>query len=225
MSILKPEYFAEVHVYGCAFDIRANDVPIFANAEGHGGALELPLNNWIRPGQNVISWTLGPMGKEPHLGSDTSCEVMVFVRTMNHPTRDDRWEVARLRYVPAEPPAPPVSVARDEVVFEADVPFAASRWFNAPVIDYIDVAREQVLSEFRRLHSLLGGRRIDEVMSLMALKNEELAQAIYITAEQRSRDARREIERCLAGKMELLPLEHEHARFSMLGGGRLATMI
>lgn len=223
MPILKPEYFVEVHVYGCAFDIRANDVPIFANPEGRGGALEIPLNNWIRPGRNVLSWALGPMGRERRIDSGASCEAIVFVRPMN-PTRDDRQEVARLQYLPAAPSDPSASIARNEKAFDAEVPFAASRWFSAAVIGDTKGAYAQVLIELRRLHSLLKDRRIDEVMAFMAIKNEELAQSIYMTREQRSRDARREIERCFARNMELLPLEEDRARFSLVGGGRLAAM-
>jgi hypothetical protein len=225
----RPFYTVQVTVYGCAYDIRLNDGPVFESAEGYPGTVELPANPWLKHGDNVLSLLLLPMPGAPTFDRDTDCEAVVYVREAGQ-DRSQRTEVTRLRYAfatggPAPQPggAEPLRVHK---VFPLHLPrLPRWRWLSSHPIRDPGAVLRQLTAELEAWHGLLRTGNVEALLTTQTLRDEEMAAASYQVPEARRASTRREVEGLVRGADgTLADFSAKDLTLRVFGGGRLARL-
>jgi hypothetical protein len=225
----RPFYTVQVTLYGCAYDIRLNDGPVFESAEGYPGTVELPANPWLKHGDNTLSLLLRPMPGVPTFDRDTDCEAVVYVRESGQ-ERSERTEVTRLRYAFATGgPAPQPGSAeplRVDKTFALQLPrLPRWRWLSSRPIRDPGAALRQLASELETWHGLLRTGDVEALLATQALRDEEMAAAYYQPPEVRRTETRRELEELVSGADgRLADLSTTDLTLRVFGGGRLARL-
>src|SRR5262249_11909265 len=129
---VEPFYTVKLTAYGCRYDVRLNDAPLYEDQEGDSAGLEIPANEWLRDGENTLSFYLQPLPGEADFDKRTDVEAILYVREMGQ-AKEQRQELMRLTYVHAEQSdeaAAPQPLRFFEKAFTLRLPFAPWRWFQ-----------------------------------------------------------------------------------------------
>ncbi len=183
----RPWFSVRIDAGGCPYDVRINDCPVMDDDIGDGITIRLPINIWLRPGENTLSVTLA---RSPR--AKGGCLATVLLTEADRP-KGDGPIMAELRLE-----APPIRggsfddvswapdrLLRKRAVFTADVPFPRPRWDLAGPVDPSPADRQEIAALIRRFWEALRRRDAGEVADLLRRKSEELQAARYLTADER----------------------------------------
>lgn len=70
----QPVFRLAVRSSQCMVELRVNDVPVFCEVTGTALSLDLPLNEWLFQGMNVIQVLLSPLEEGSAFGSEAAIE-------------------------------------------------------------------------------------------------------------------------------------------------------
>lgn len=210
----KPWYTVKIDVSGCGYDIRVNDCPVMADRDGRAVIVEMPVNQWILGGDNLLS---AEAVRTP--GDPGKCSAQVWVREFE---RGAGSMVAELSLV--VPPAGDTGepVLRRQAPFAAQIPFALWRWANVPPGEIGPDDREAVLQQAAGIWNAMAAGNLPLVQQYLLTKSDEICQSRYQTESMRQQELAMQFEDLFDhSQWELAPLDIGDAVLSPYGEKRL----
>ncbi len=93
----KPVYSLKVEVFGVAHYIKINDVTVFFDTDDEGQiSVILPVNHWMRSGENTISFNLYPPEPGKPFNPNSYIKIALMVNEFSEP--DKEYTVATLHF-------------------------------------------------------------------------------------------------------------------------------
>ena len=81
MQIIEPEYYVKLDMHSCPRTVIVNGVIIEDNPDGYSSASELPINHWIRNGENTLElFLLSDQDMEEEVNETSKCNISVWVK-------------------------------------------------------------------------------------------------------------------------------------------------
>lgn len=93
----KPFFMLGINISGCAYDIRINDVTIMDDKKGFPISVDMPINEWIIPGENQLSIHIRPTGNEAEISTIAEGSATLLVRQSGTPV-ELNLPISRLAY-------------------------------------------------------------------------------------------------------------------------------
>ncbi len=93
----KPYFMVGIKVSGCLYDIRINDVTVTEEIRGLPMSADLPVNQFMLSGKNLLSMHLRPIGEETELSPSAEVSASLLIRQSGTP-RESNQTIASLRY-------------------------------------------------------------------------------------------------------------------------------
>lgn len=94
----KPYFTLRLEMKHCAFAVRFNGVTVFRDMEASPITLEVPINHWVRTGDNEITLSLYTFSKHKPLSPKAECHVKLQVRPDGTP-HEDNLTLSTLSYL------------------------------------------------------------------------------------------------------------------------------
>lgn len=100
MQIHEPEYYLKLNMQACPRFVDINGIEVERNLDAQSSSAEIPINHWIRNGENTISFHYGPEDfVKARINEHSTCNFAVWVKgTLGG--RDVNFKVADLDYNP-----------------------------------------------------------------------------------------------------------------------------
>lgn len=225
-----PIYLLQCRIRGCACDIRCNDAPLLIQKTALAVIVELPLNSWIRNGNNIITAAVNPPAGRS-FDRNSKLEVILYQRQALD-DRNARREVSRFSctFVDARTPQTDATIVPAEPGFllsrdfAATVPFPESRWFENLGVTNDEGTRVDLLGQYWNIHRALVNRDLEAVLSRFHFKTAETAAAYYIPLAEREAEVRAQLGRLFGNSDAQLQEVRPSASLRVYGHGRLARL-
>lgn len=172
------------------FDVRVNDCPVLQDMNGSVANTRVPINIWLRPGENTLS---ARMLRTPNRKGE--CSLQVLVTEIQEPNGDGpimadlRLDAPPLRLMELdedfEDEQHPVQMLHKHVVFNATVPFDRWRWDLTGSVEIDQQDRDEIITLALSFWQALRDRDVARVSALLRLKSAEVGRARYQTAAER----------------------------------------
>lgn len=83
----KPGHYSmNVNLYGSRYILSINDVTVLEDMEGNQLQTELPVNHWMRFGENVIELIVAPIEAGGEIGEGANHKAVLKVRDIDDPS-------------------------------------------------------------------------------------------------------------------------------------------
>lgn len=226
----RPLYTLATDAAGCLFDVRINDCPVLSDSEGNAVTTNMPINQWLRNGANVLTLAL----ERPPMGTG-ECKAEVLVGdvgswpqpgypigslTRAAPALPEGWDL------PDAPPLWPPRVVKAHLTFRASLPGPPWRWDQAPPAVLLQSDCAAILVEARELWQALERRDRARVEQLFALRNRELGPARFQTPEERRGEFMGTMDDLLdPAEWRLMPLDEQDLEYRSYAHGRLVHLV
>lgn len=201
----EPQYFTlKIGVCFCRCDVRVNDIPLFTfDVSGSRIDVELPLNQHVFTGENMLSFRLLPAQaseQAPSFGLDNGnveCSVELVRRPYGRET-GERTVLASMVYRGGDvdpfaasslegagvSPLQTAFEAREHAMAARTVQlvtdFPEWRWVRAPAIEPSPVVIRELLTELQRFWNALRNKDVAELRTIMAAGAREMQSAYYL---------------------------------------------
>jgi hypothetical protein len=201
--------------------VRFNDQPMFANRSPEFRTAMAMLNPWIVAGENALEIALTPFGRQGPEQPAFGAQVMK-VEAGQFSSDDDllvhfRWSP---ELHPLDDKAPTVVFRH---TFHLDPSLPPWRWQRAA--PYLDRDRPAIVSLVQRFERALADRDVDELLSLLETKHEEVGRAIHSSMDEQVERQREWFSRYFTtADTEVVSVAPEQLRLQSGAGGRVVKI-
>ncbi len=239
---IKPHFTLGVDLSGCSHDARINDVSIIDG--DFPVVVDVPVNEWVIPGENQLSIRLAPLPGETVLGESAKVEIRLQMRPKGAPRSEDRV-LATVRFGGGstdkedgsagsasgdglvgsvrieETPGQPGIWVHGTVAMSESLPRWA--WLDGDVLPDTKGTQEAVEAQYQELWDMLATAPTEEqVLPLFAERSRELAIAYGVPEAKMAPTGL--VKTAGSEEFEIVPMYLEHAKFKLFAGGRLAKI-
>ncbi len=172
-------YSLQINTISACFDIKINDIPLYADRQGKPTAVEFPINHLLIKGLNILQVSISPAKHENEFADHSKTNFEIYSRDIN-----DAME-KRILIAAAEFP----DYINDEKLKKATIPskkeFLASLlleaplWSTAPVFKLNEQTINEIMTIYREYFNALKSKNTDAVFKLTRVKDKVYADTSY----------------------------------------------
>jgi len=224
-----PDHYIRIQVFGCRFDVRVNDGPVFSDQEGNPVVTQLPVNSWLVNGKNELSAILSPLPKNSSFSKSVSVKLEVFSVGNNLPGTENRI-ISKILFSHSDiGSGKEFKTIGNAIHLNADFELTQKvpvwNWLNGHKVESDEKTKLSLVKETKRFHALLKKKDMDGVTKFIAKRDMELAVAQNLTFEKKRADSRKSYEEQMDDSLfKLQDLELGYLELRVFGNGRLARL-
>ena len=176
-------YTLQINCISACFEIKVNDIPLYAERKGKPTSVELPLNHFLLSGKNQFKIIISPAKHEIEFQKHSQTDFELFVRDIDD-LRENRVSMAVAEFPDYKNDeslkSSTLSTSKDFQVSGSFYP----KWVSCSVLTLNGSLIRDVNSIYRSYFNLLNQRDIGKILQLTGIKVNDYADAYYLSKEE-----------------------------------------
>lgn len=172
-------YTIQIDSISACFNVKINDIPLYADDEGKPTSAEFPINHLLVNGLNILQVTISHAKHESGFVDHTKTDFQIYCRDIND-DRENRQLITSVEfpdYHNDENLKQAVIPSRKE--FKAVLPLDTPLWSTSSVLKLNEPTVNQIMDIYREFHKALKTKNTDTVFRLTGIKNKVYADSVY----------------------------------------------
>ena len=178
----KPNYYLSFEIYGCAFNLMVNNIPIFQSRKKKGVSFKYPINSYIFTGRNELGVTLTPPFEQQFLSDEAKCKISIIFIDEEDIERKPTEVLSHTS--PVFEAASPNSIYLFKNPFPVEVPFPNPLWMKSVNLADIPQIKYALLEEYLKIHKLMNNKDVNGILNLILIRQNEVAKCLYIEGKE-----------------------------------------
>lgn len=175
----QPVYTLQIDTISACYEIKVNDIPLYAESEGSPTAVELPINHLLLKGLNSLQVVISPAKHEKEFVGHTKTTFEIYYRDIND-LRTNRKLVTSAKFPDyLKNNELKKSVIPSKTEFQASLSLEAPAWSNSPVLELNKQTINEALGVYREYFNALKSKNIEAILKLTNIKNKVYADSLY----------------------------------------------
>ncbi len=172
-------YSLQVDAISAGYDIRINDIPVYADPNGNPVSVEFPINHFLITGLNILQVSISPAKHETEFVNHSLTEFKIYSREISDLTVN-RKLIASAKfpdYINNEKLKKAVIPSKTE--FTASLLLDTPVWSTAPVLKLNEETINEALGIYKEFFNALKSKNLDAILKLTQIKNKVFADCFY----------------------------------------------
>ncbi len=172
-------YTLQINAISACFDIKINDIPLYADNEGKPTSVEFPINHLLINGINILQVSVSPAKHESEFVDHTKTNFEIYYRDIND-VRENRQLLASAEFPDYHNDEKlKQSVISSKKEFKATLLLDAPLWSTSPVLKLNEQTVSEIMDIYKEYHKALKNKNVDAIFRLTGIKNKVYADSVY----------------------------------------------
>lgn len=213
-------YFLKLTSRYCTHEVRVNDLYCANNYKGNQSGSEIPINDLLRKGNNVVKLIIDPLDMEPQ-ERDVVFMINAIVEERGRHNNSVKQELLNLKSEVLIEEAPAELLGK----FVVAEPFEDPSYLKEPSIKLNDTIYKGVFDFYKNLQSLMIDKDIDAITKLFELKERNFAQAYGLDFKARMSYVSESLRGYLTEpQAEVLDVDMAFLKYELYANGKLICL-
>jgi hypothetical protein len=173
-------------------NIKINDIPMYQNNDIFPLHLDMPINQWLKSGENRIVVNCDSGNNEP-FDEGSKINIKIYSQDYDDLSSDESviWEISNV-YTKEEPDTDIPKELRVDETFNINFHIKTLYWESCLNINNNQATIQEILDILKQHYPSFRDKNVDEIVDITSFRNNDIAKSIFKTGTEYNEITRRD---------------------------------